>query len=139
MLGVLGVVLTAVTALGIWGAPALIRLFAYGFVDDPVRFDLAVFLLRVMFPFLIAVGLTALAMGILNTVKHFAAPALAPALLNVAIISTVVLASGSMAHYGLPSITALAVGVVVGGLFQVILPASSLDATWSSIRTALRL
>lgn len=83
---------------------------------------LAVLLTRMMFPYLFAVGLVALAMGALNTVRHFAAPAAAPVFLNVAIIGTVLLASDLIQRgWGMPRIAALACGVLLGGLLQMLL------------------
>src|ERR1051325_1287425 len=59
--------LSVVTALGIAGAPVILRVIAPGFMGDPERGALALLLTRVMFPYLILVGLGALAMGALNT------------------------------------------------------------------------
>ncbi len=120
-LGVAMVVLALVIAAGIPAAPWVVRLFAYGYLDDPQKFDLTVLLTRIMFFFLWFVGLTALAMGALNTARHFTAPALAPVVLNVFIIATVLAGSGVARSLGLAPITALAVGVVLGGLGQVLL------------------
>ena len=78
-------------------------------------------LTRIMFFFLLAVGLTALAMGVLNTLRHFTAPALAPVVLNVFIIATVLGAAGYMEHLGLPRVAALSCGVVLGGFGQILL------------------
>jgi putative peptidoglycan lipid II flippase len=121
MLGAAATVLTVVTAAGIAGAPWVVRLFAFGFVDDPGKLGLAVALTRLMFVFLVAVGLTALAMGVLNVHRHFSAPAAAPAVLNIGIIATVYAGLPLMPRLGLPPITALAIGVVLGGFAQVAL------------------
>ncbi len=86
MLGAVLLVLTVVVGLGVATSPWLVKAFAYGLAGEPARFDLAVHLTRVMFAFLLTVGLTALAMGALNTLRHFTAPALAPAVLNIFII-----------------------------------------------------
>ena len=121
MLGATMLVLVGVVLAGELLAPWVVRLFALGFTREQDKFQLAVQLTRIMFPFLITVGLTALAMGVLNTLRHFTAPALAPVLLNIGIISTVLLASGQMSRLGLPPIAALALGVVLGGGAQVLL------------------
>jgi putative peptidoglycan lipid II flippase len=108
------VVVGLLCALGIIFAPAIVTAMAPGFVDDPVKFDDAVLLTRIMFPFLLFISLASLVMGALNTRGVFFIPALAPALLNVAtIISVVVFASRFI-----NPIVSVAVGVVAGGLVQ---------------------
>ncbi len=112
----LTVVLTAVTVIGILAAPVLVWIIAPGFADDPEKFAVTVRLTRIMFPYILLVGLVALAMGILNTLGHFAAPALAPVFLNLAMIGGVFFISPHMED----PVTGLAVGVVVGGVLQVL-------------------
>jgi putative peptidoglycan lipid II flippase len=117
-LGVLLVVMTLVTAAGVLFAPWVVRLFAYGFVDDPQKMNLAVLLTRVMIGFFVTAGLTALAMGVLNTCRHFAAPALAPVMLNAVIITSIAAGVPVMLRLGLPPITAAGLGVLLGGVAQ---------------------
>jgi putative peptidoglycan lipid II flippase len=109
------IVLAVMTVVGVAASPALVRLFAPGFEDD--KFALTVFLNRLVFPYLFFIGLTSLMIGILHTHRHFAAPAAAPVLLNAAIISAALLLSGVVE----PPITAMAIGVLVGGLLEVLL------------------
>ena len=120
MLGTTLVVLTVVVGLGVGLAPWVVRGFASGLSDDPGKFDLTVLLTRVMFPFLMTVSLGALAMGALNTRRHFAAPSLSPVLLNLGIILSVALGTGLAASMGLPRVMSAAVGVVVGGVAQLL-------------------
>ena len=120
-LGLMLVLLCAVTLAGAGLAPWVVRAFAYGFVEDADKLDLAVLLTRIMFVFLVTTGLTALSMGVLNTLRHFAAPALAPVLLNVGIIGAVLGGTSLMAGWGLPGIVACSLGVVLGGAAQVML------------------
>lgn len=119
--GALSLILLVTTLAGMAFAPSLVRLFAGGLGEGP-RMTLAVLLTRMMFPYLFAVGLVALAMGALNSLRHFAAPAAAPVFLNLAIIGTVLFAS-DLVHrsLGLPRIAALACGVLLGGLLQMLL------------------
>jgi len=70
-----------------------------------------------MFPYIFFIGLVALSMGILNVLGHFAAPALAPVLLNLAMIASVLLISP---HLDRP-VFGLAAGVMIGGLLQLLL------------------
>ena len=121
MLGATLVVLLLVTVVGVVAAPWVVKLFAFGLTAEPQKFDLAVLLTRIMFFFLLAVGLSALAMGVLNTLRHFTAPALTPVVLNIFIISTVLGTAGYMHHLGLPPVGALACGVVLGGFAQILL------------------
>jgi len=110
----LTMVLAAVSLLGVLLAPLIVKLIAHGFLSSPEKFDLTVLLTRIMFPYIFFVSLVALAMGILNALGHFAAPALAPVLLNLAMIGSVLLLSP---HLAKPS-KGLAIGVIIGGVLQ---------------------
>lgn len=112
--GTLGVILIGLTAIGMLAAPLFIYLFAPGFADSPSQFDLASDLLRITFPYLLFISMTALAGGILNTYGQFAVPAVTPVLLNICMISAAVLLSPLFAR---PEM-ALAVGVFVAGAAQ---------------------
>ena len=73
--------------------PAVIRLLAPGFESDPTRFDLAVALTRITFPYLLLMTLVTLLSGMLNAVHRFAAAAAAPIILNVTLIASLALAA----------------------------------------------
>ncbi|MFA6078937.1 MAG: murein biosynthesis integral membrane protein MurJ [Candidatus Omnitrophota bacterium] len=109
------VVLSVLTILGILFSPLIVRLMAPGFVSESVKFDLTVRLNRVIFPYLIFIGLTAYFMGVLNTLKHFAMPAFGPCLMNLALIASTVWL------YPRVGVMGLAVGVLVGGALQLLL------------------
>jgi putative peptidoglycan lipid II flippase len=100
------------TLIGIAFAPWIVRVIAPGFLDSPGQADLTVLLTRLMFPYLLLVGLAALAMGALNTHGRFFAAALGPAIANVGIIAGVLL----LARHLNPAILSVAVGVLAGGL-----------------------
>ncbi|HKA56954.1 MAG TPA: lipid II flippase MurJ, partial [Candidatus Binatia bacterium] len=102
-------VLLALTAAGVVWAEPLARLFAPGF--GPATLALTVSLTRVTFFYLLCIGLVALAMGVLHALRHFAAPAFAPILLNLALILCALLLP---AHLTAP-VFSLAYGVVIGG------------------------
>ncbi|MCP4406925.1 MAG: murein biosynthesis integral membrane protein MurJ [Gammaproteobacteria bacterium] len=112
--GSLGLVLVALTALGILAAPLLITIFAPGFIGENSRFDLTVYMLRLTFPYLLFISLTAMAGGILNAMGKFAVPAVTPVLLNFSLIG----ATLWLAPHMDPPITALAVGVFIAGVVQ---------------------
>ena len=111
------IMLLVVTVGGILFAPQLVGVLTPGWVNDAGKFALTVDLTRIMFPFILLVSLLALAMGVLNARKHFAAPAFAPALLNIFIIVFAIWASKTMEQptYG------VAVGVILGGIAQILL------------------
>jgi putative peptidoglycan lipid II flippase len=110
------VVLCLVSALGMLLSHQVVALMAPGWRADAALFDLAVTLTRVMFPYLVLVGLAALAMGALNAHHRFFTAALGPAVVNVAMIVAVL---GLAGHLD-PPVMALAVGVLVGGLGQLL-------------------
>jgi len=106
--------LSLLTVLGIVFAPWVVRLIAPGFVEDPVKLQLTIQLTRIMFPYLILIGLTAYGMGILFIFRSFAVPAFSPCLLNIAIII-----SGLVAvKIPVDQVFCLALGVLVGGVLQ---------------------
>ncbi|MDX1594770.1 MAG: murein biosynthesis integral membrane protein MurJ, partial [Gammaproteobacteria bacterium] len=112
--GSLGLVLFVLTAVAVVAAPLLIMLFAPGFIDDDGRFDLAAGMLRITFPYLLFISLTACAGGILNAYGRFAVPAFTPVLLNLALLGAAWWLAPRMAE----PITALAWGVFVAGIAQ---------------------
>src|SRR5206468_3732038 len=115
-LGVGLVVLIGTTLVGLAAAPWLLRAIAPGFTSAAAQQALAVQLTRVMFPYLILVGLSALAMGVLNAESRFFASALGPAVSNVGMIAGVLL----LARHVDPPILALAFGVLAGGVGQLL-------------------
>ena len=86
VLGLSLLALTVTTVLGIIFTPAILQAIAPGFMDDPAQASLAIILTRIMFPFLILVGLAAMATGVLNSQGRFFAAAIGPAVLNVGMI-----------------------------------------------------
>jgi len=113
---VLTIVLILIAGLGILFSPWIVKFMAYGFSSEPEKFKLTVWLTRLMFPYIFFIGLVALAMGVLNSRKHFAAPALAPVLLNLAIIACALILAGVLRE----PILSLAIGVLVGGVAQLL-------------------
>ena len=114
--GVLGLGLLGVSVLGVIGAPILIIIFGGGFLTDPdgERFSLGVDMLRLTFPYLFFISMTALLSGILNTYQQFVIPALTPVFLNLILIIATV---GVSVHLTQP-VMALAGGVFVAGIVQ---------------------
>lgn len=80
-------VLLVLTALAEIAMPGLMYAIAPGFADTPAKFDLAVQLTRITFPYLLCVSLVALLSGVLNAMNRFALAAFAPVLLNIVFIA----------------------------------------------------
>jgi putative peptidoglycan lipid II flippase len=119
-IGLLSMLLTLLTVIGILISPGMVKVIAPGFADSPVKLELTITLTRIMFPYLWFIGMTALCMGFLTSVGHFAAPALAPVFLNLAMIGAVV----AISHVSPSSdvrVMGLAFGVLLGGLLQLAL------------------
>ncbi len=112
--GSLGLVLLGVTLAAVLGAPLLTAIFAPGFLDDGEKFALASDMLRITFPYLLLISLTAFAGSILNSYDRFAIPAFTPVLLNLAMICAAVFLSPIMET----KIIALAWGVFIAGAIQ---------------------
>jgi len=110
-------ILAVVVLLGIIFAVPLTWLFAPGFLADQGKFTLTVFLTRLMFPYIFFISLVALAMGVLNSLSHFMAPALAPVLLNLSIIFCALFFSPLLDE----PVVALGYGVLLGGMAQLLL------------------
>lgn len=105
---------TAITILGIVLAPGIVWLLAPGFHNDPGKLEMTMLLTRIMFPYLLFISLAALAMGILNSLRAFAAPAFSPVFFNIFIIGSAIFLSPTLTE----PILGVAVGVVAGGAAQ---------------------
>jgi putative peptidoglycan lipid II flippase len=101
--------------------PVLMYAFAPGFAAEPGKFDLAVSLTRIAFPYLVFMSLVALLGGVLNSLHRFTAAAAAPIVLNIVMIS--VLGAIILAGWGNTPATghALVWGVSAAGLAQLVL------------------
>lgn len=114
--GLLTLILFIVIFAEILLAPWIIYITAPGFIDTPDKFNLTVRLLRITFPYILLISLVSLSGAILNTWNRFSVPAFAPTLLNISMIISILLLS----EYCKPPIIALAWGVFVGGILQLI-------------------
>ena len=135
--GTLGAVVFVVTVVGVVAAPVLVWMFAPGFSATAGKFDSTVAMLRLTFPYIFFVSLTALFSGVLNSYGRFAVPALTQVLMNVVmIVFTAWLAVGSEN----PGIV-MSLGVLVAGLVQVLFQLPAVAAlgllSWPRWRPAL--
>jgi putative peptidoglycan lipid II flippase len=115
--GMLALALVVVVIIGVLAASWIVAISAPGFTTTPEKFTLTVDLLRIVFPYILFIALTALAGGILNTWSRFAIPAFTPVLLNLSFIAFALFA----APYFDPPVKALAWAVFCGGLLQLAL------------------
>ncbi|MFA5664616.1 murein biosynthesis integral membrane protein MurJ [Castellaniella sp.] len=108
--------LCAVTLAGMLAAPWVVTAIATGLreASRAEEFSEAIWMTRLMFPYIICMSLVAFASGVLNTFSRFAVPALTPVLLNISMMATSLL----LAQHVEQPIHALAIGVIVGGLLQ---------------------
>jgi putative peptidoglycan lipid II flippase len=113
--GTLFGVLLVITALGILLAPAVLAVFAPGwYLEGRPEFTLSADMLRITFPYILLISLTALAGGILNTFERFLVPALTPVFLNLSLIAAALLLSSRLQV----PVMALAWGVLLAGFVQ---------------------
>jgi len=114
--GIMLLVLFVFTVIAILITPYIVYVFAPGFINDPTRLGLTTAMLRITFPYILFISLTAYVSGILNTYGKFGVPAFAPNLLNLALIVAVVF----MAPYFAEPTKALAWGIFIGGAAQLL-------------------
>jgi putative peptidoglycan lipid II flippase len=118
--GVSLVVLVVASILGVVFAGPLSSAFAGGYAGEPGKMELTIGLTRVMFPYIFFMGTAALGMAALNAKRRFAVAAFAPGLLNVAIIGAAFALRGPLEAHGIDASFALAIGVLLGGMLQVV-------------------
>src|SRR5690242_5314880 len=118
-------VLGAITALFVLLAPVIMPLFAPGFEGELL--DLTITLSQVLFPILIMLGVSGIVVGVLNSYDRFGAFAIAPFFWNVTIILVLVLVAPMFE--GNDRIYAYAIGILVGTLVQLLIPAFDLRNT----------
>jgi putative peptidoglycan lipid II flippase len=124
MTGNLALTMLLVVGLGILIAPGLILVFAPGFHGHPDQFALARDMVRITFPYLGFISMTAFAGAILNSHHRYAVPAFTPVLLNLSLIGAIFFAAG----YFPEPVFALAWGVVFAGLAQFLFQFPTLKA-----------
>jgi len=127
VLNALLLVTGVVVVLGCIFARPLVTAYAEDYASVPGKLDLTIRLTRVMLPFLTLVALAAAVMGMLNSLRHYFLPALAPAAFNIATIVCALALTPLMPALGQPRIMAIAVAAIVGGLGQ-------LAMQWPSLR-----
>jgi putative peptidoglycan lipid II flippase len=128
-------VITSISIIGWWHAPAIVHMLAPGFYDVRGKAELTIELTRIMIPFLLLVALAAQAMGILNARGRFGIPALASAFFNVgSILGGLLLGFVVGPAIGLSAIEGMAYGTLIGGFLQFAVQWPSLVRTGFSYR-----
>jgi len=110
-------VMLGVVTLGLLASPLVVKVIGYGFAGVAGKLSLTDLLNRIMFPYILLISMVALYAGILNVRGHFFIPALSPVILNLAMIGCSLL----LAPHLQQPILALAIGVLIGGLAQLIM------------------
>ncbi|HYP06587.1 MAG TPA: murein biosynthesis integral membrane protein MurJ [Bryobacteraceae bacterium] len=132
------VIVGAFCLLGIVLSPQLVALVAPGFKETPGKYELAVTLTRVMFPFLLLVALSAQAMGILNACNQFGVPAISSTFYNIgSVVAGLFLGKVVGPTIGLSPIAGMAYGVVIGGAMQLLWQVPSLHRAGFRFRPKL--
>ncbi|MFT5170038.1 MAG: putative peptidoglycan lipid II flippase, partial [Candidatus Omnitrophota bacterium] len=108
--------LSLITISGIFLADWIVRAIAPGFMEDSGKLLLTIDLTKTMFPYLIFIGLVSYCMGLLYTFRSFVVPAFSPCLLNISLIISALWASRYMDE----PVLGLAVGVLIGGILQLL-------------------
>jgi putative peptidoglycan lipid II flippase len=116
-LGIAAAVLMVVSALGVLFAPLLIRLITLEFGPPDEQLLLAIRLTRILFPYILLIGVASLLMAILNSLNRFFSSSYAPALLNLSMISAAYLLRNNFEQ----PVYAMAIGVIIGGILQILL------------------
>ena len=112
--GNLALILFFITLLGIIFSEYIVSVFVPGFGDSDVRYTLASDMLKITFPYLFFISLTAMYAGIFNTYDKFLLPSITPVLLNISLIGAALYSSG----LSYMPIIALAYGVLIAGIIQ---------------------
>jgi putative peptidoglycan lipid II flippase len=106
---------------GLVFARPIVSLYAGRFAAVPGKLDLAAQLARVMMPYLLLAAIAAAFMGMLNSLRHYFLPALAPATFNIVAILSALLLTPLMPMAGWPPIMSVAIGVTGGGIAQAVI------------------
>ncbi len=111
----MAILLAAITVLGVFFSPLIVRIIAPGFKVDPQKFLTTINLTRIIFPYIFFVGISAFLMAVMHSFKSFAAPAFSPAMLNICLIIGAVWWTKHLGIYG------LAWAVLLGGVIQILI------------------
>jgi len=120
-LTLLTIVMVFITALGVIFAPIIVKIIAPGFSSDPEKFRLTVELTRYLFPFILFMSISALFMGILNSLKQFSIPAFAPVILNISMITAGIFICPLFGLSPEKQVYGWVIGALAGAFLQIVL------------------
>ena len=125
----LAFVIMVFSAIAMLAMPWLMVILAPGFSEEPHKYDLAVALTRIAFPYLLCMSLVALLSGVLNTYNRFWAAAAAPIVLNIVLIASILFAIWAGYANRMEAGIVLATGVTIAGIAQLLM-------LWFAVRRA---
>jgi len=97
--------------------PFIIYFIAYGFIDDPVKFNLAINFSRITTPYILLVSLSSIGIGILNSLGRYFASSFVPIIFNAVLVSVLLLPIDNITSVGY----LMSFGVIISGIIQFIL------------------
>ncbi len=127
MVTLVAVFMAGLTVLGVLLAPIFVRLMAWGWTDSPEQIQFTVVLARIIYGFIGLISLAALVMGMLNSKGVFFIPALASSFFNLgSIVSGALIGHWIDPCWGRWALVGFSIGVLVGGLCQLMVQLPSL-------------
>jgi putative peptidoglycan lipid II flippase len=114
--GTLGAILLGLTVMAILGSKGVASLFGMGFVDEPDKLELLSLLIKITFPYLLFISLTAFSAGVLNSHDRFAVAAFTPVFLNLSLIASAIWVAPHLTE----PVLALAWAVFAAGVLQLL-------------------
>jgi putative peptidoglycan lipid II flippase len=126
-------VLITLSVLGVVFAPLLVRVIAPGFLSDPEKFRITVIITRLIFPYILLLGMVAYSKGVLNSLNYFTTPEFAPVVLNITMVASLVLLCPIIGIKG------LIIGVLLGGIFEVLIQIKPLRTRGFRFKKDLRI
>ncbi len=133
ILGLMLAVLVVLSVAGVVFAPVLVRVIAPGFVRSPEKFAATVTLTRMVFPYILLLGMVAYSKGILNSFHYFTTPAFAPVVLNITLVASLLILCPVIGIKG------MVIGVIVGGILEVLMQIPPLRARGFRFEGRLRI
>lgn len=115
-------ILSAIAIAGVLLTPLIVRIIAPGFIENPSKLDLTITLTRIIFPYILLVGLAAFSMAVLFTLRSFAEPSFGPCMMNMAFILSILISARLLKN----PILGVAAGVLVGGVLQLLIQVPTL-------------
>ena len=111
------IVMTLITSLLQILMPFIIYFIAYGFTDDPVKFDLAINFSRITTPYILLISLSSIGIGILNSIGRYFASSFAPIIFNAVLVFILLLPINNITSVGY----FMSFGVIISGIIQFLL------------------